>query len=154
MKLSDFMGDNVIKTDLEAVDKMEAIEELVDLLISEHELSLRDRDTVLDVVFQREKSMSTGVGETIAIPHGSIDCIDEIVGAIGISKDGIDFESFDGVAVHIVILLLVPKAKFGKHIKTLAQIARTLGQVDIRKSITNAGSPEEVLEILEKAERG
>ena len=98
--------------------------------------------------------MSTGVGETIAIPHGSIDCIDEIVGAIGISKDGIDFESFDGVAVHIVILLLVPKAKFGKHIKTLAQIARTLGQVDIRKSITNAGSPEEVLDILEKAERG
>jgi nitrogen PTS system EIIA component len=154
MKLSDFLGENVIKTDLEAVDKMEAIEELIDLLISEHELSLRDRDDVIEVVFQREKSMSTGVGETIAIPHGSIDCIEEIVGAIGISKKGIDFESFDGLPAHIVILLLVPKTKFGKHIKTLAQIARTLGQEDIRNSICLAETPEDVLDILEKAERG
>ncbi|MFC1539633.1 PTS sugar transporter subunit IIA [Candidatus Latescibacterota bacterium] len=154
MKLSDFLGENVIKTDLEAEDKMEAIEELIDLLISEHEISLRDRDEVLDVVFQRERSMSTGVGETIGIPHGSVDCIDDIVGAIGISKKGIDFDSFDGAPVHIVILLLVPKEKFGKHIKTLAQIARTLGQVDIRNSICSADSSEKVLEILEKAERG
>ena len=154
MKLSDFLGENVIKTDLEAEDKMEAIEELIDLLISEHEISLRDREEILDVVFQRERSMSTGVGETIAIPHGSMDCVDEIVGAIGISKKGIDFDSFDGAPVHIVILLLVPKTKFGKHIKTLAQIARTLGQVDIRNSICSAESSEKVLEILEKAERG
>ena len=154
MKLSDFLGENVIKTDLEAVDKMEAIEELIDLLISEHELSLRDRDEVIEIVFQRERSMSTGVGETIAIPHGSIDCIEEIVGAIGISKKGIDFESFDGAPVHIVILLLVPKTKFGKHIKTLAQIARTLGQEEIRNSICLAETSEDVLDILEKAERG
>ncbi|MFC1490862.1 PTS sugar transporter subunit IIA [Candidatus Latescibacterota bacterium] len=154
MKLSEFLSENVIKIDLEAEDKMEAIEELIDLLISEHEVSLRDRDEVIEVVFQREKSMSTGVGESIAIPHGSMECIEEIVGAIGISKGGIDFESFDGAPVHIVILLLVPKLKFGKHIKTLAQIARTLGQVEIRNSICAAESSEDVLDILEKAERG
>ncbi|MFC1651118.1 PTS sugar transporter subunit IIA [Candidatus Latescibacterota bacterium] len=153
MKLSDFLNESVIKIDLEAEDKNEAIEELIDLLISEHEISLRDRDEILEVVFQRERSMSTGVGESIAIPHGSIDCIDEIVGAIGISKNGIDFESFDGAPVYIVILLLVPKTKFGKHLKTLSQIARTLGQVEIRNSICSAESSENVLSILEKAER-
>lgn len=153
MRLSEFLSENVIKINLEAEDKMEAIEELIDLLISEHEISLRDRDKILEVVFQREHSISTGVGEGIAIPHGSIDCIDDIIGAIGISSKGIDFDSFDGAPVYIVILLLVPKTKFGKHIKTLAQIARILGQVSIRNSICSAGSSEKVLSILEQSER-
>ena len=153
MRLSEFLSENVIKINLEAEDKMEAIEELIDLLISEHEISLRDRDKILEVVFQREHSISTGVGEGIAIPHGSIDVIDDIIGAIGISSKGIDFDSFDGAPVYIVILLLVPKTKFGKHIKTLAQIARTLGQVSIRNSICSAGSSEKVLNILEQSER-
>ena len=153
MRLSDFLSENVIKINLEAEDKMEAIEELIDLLISEHEISLRDRDKILEVVFQREHSISTGVGEGIAIPHGSIGCIDDIIGAIGISSKGIDFDSFDGAPVYIVILLLVPKTKFGKHIKTLAQIARILGQVSIRNSICSAGSSEKVLSILEQSER-
>ena len=153
MRLSDFLSENVIKINLEAEDKMEAIEELIDLLISEHEISLRDRDNILGVVFQRERSISTGVGEGIAIPHGSIDVIDDIIGAIGISSKGIDFDSFDGAPVYIVILLLVPKTKFGKHIKTLAQIARILGQVSIRNSICSAGSSEKVLSILEQSER-
>jgi len=153
MRLSEFLSENVIKINLEAEDKMEAIEELIDLLISEHEISLRDRDNILEVVFQREHSISTGVGEGIAIPHGSIDCIDDIIGAIGISSKGIDFDSFDGAPVYIVVLLLVPKTKFGKHIKTLAQIARILGQVSIRNSICSAGSSEKVLSILEQSER-
>ena len=153
MRLSEFLSENVIKINLEAEDKMEAIEELIDLLISEHEISLRDRDKILEVVFQREHSISTGVGEGIAIPHGSIDCIDDIIGAIGISSKGIDFDSFDGAPVYIVILLLVPKTKFGKHIKTLAQIARILGQFSIRNSICSAGSSEKVLSILEQSER-
>ena len=89
----------------------------------------------------------------MAIPHGSIDCIDEIVGAVGISKKGIDFESFDGIPVNIVLLLLVPKTKFGKHIKTLAQIARTLSQANIRNRICSAESSEKVLDILEESER-
>ena len=153
MRLSEFLSENVIKINLEAEDKMEAIEELMDLLISEHEISLRDRDNILEVVFQRERSISTGVGEGIAIPHGSIDCIDDIIGAIGISPKGIDFDSFDGAPVYIVILLLVPKTQFGKHIKTLAQIARILGQVNIRNSICSAESSEKVLDILKQAER-
>ncbi|MBT4485766.1 MAG: PTS sugar transporter subunit IIA [Candidatus Latescibacteria bacterium] len=153
MKLSEFLNENEIKIDLEAEDKMEAIEELVDFLISDHELSLRDRNDILDVVFKRERSISTGVGEGVAIPHGSIDCIDEIVGAIGISKKGIDFDSFDGVPVNIVLLLLIPKTKFGKHIKTLAQIARILSQADIRSRICSAESSEKVFGILEESER-
>ena len=152
MKLSEILNTDEIKVNLEAEDKMEAIEELIDLLISEHEVSLRDRDNILEVVFQRESSVSTGVGGGIAIPHGTVDCIDEIVGAVGISANGIDFDSIDGEPVYIIILLLVSKKQVSKHIKTLAQIARIFNQDEIRKSIRSAGSSEKVFSIIENAE--
>ena len=151
MKLSEILNEDEIKVDLEAEDKMEAIEELIDLLISEHEVGLRDRDNIIEVVFQRENSVSTGVGGGIAIPHGTVECIDEIVGAIGISEKGIDFNSI-GAPVYIVILLLVPKIQVSKHIKTLALIARIFNQDKIRKSVLSAGSSEKILSIIEQAE--
>jgi len=153
MKLSEIIGDYEIKIDLEAEDKMEAIEELIDLLISEHEVSLRNRDYILEVVFKRESSVSTGVGGGVAIPHGTVECIDDIVGAIGISRTGIDFVSFDGEPVYIVLLLLVPKTKFNKHIKTLAHIARLFNEESVRDRIRDAESPEEVFEIIEEVEK-
>ena len=153
MRLSEILNEYVIKTDLEAEDKQEAIEELVDHLISEHEISLRNRDHILEVVFKRESSISTGVGNGVAIPHGTVDCIEDIVGALGISRDGVNFESFDGEPVHIVVLLLVPSAKISKHIKTLAQIARILNNSDVTAALRSAQSPEEAVTILEKAER-
>jgi len=153
MKLTEILSEYEIKTDLEAEDKMEAIEELIDLLISEHEISLRNRDYIIEVVFQREGSISTGVGGGVAIPHGTVECIDEVVGAMGISSKGIDFDSFDGEPVYIVLLLLVPKTKLGKHIKTMAQVARIFNEKNTCDIIRSAKSPEKVIRILEKAER-
>lgn len=153
MKLTEILSEYEIKTDLEAEDKMEAIEELIDLLISEHEISLRNRDYIIEVVFQRENSISTGVGGGVAIPHGTVDCIDEILGAMGISSKGINFDSLDGEPVYIVLLLLVPKTKLGKHIKTMAQIARIFNEKSTRDRIRSVKSPEKIIQILEKAER-
>ena len=152
MKLSEILSQHQIKLNLDAEDKIEAIEELVDLLISEHEVSLSDRDTILDVVLKRESSISTGIGENVAIPHGTVECIDDIIGAIGISENGINFDSFDGLPVYIVLLLLVPKDKFGKHIKTLANIARILHNKEIRERICTAGSSGVVMKIITDTE--
>jgi mannitol/fructose-specific phosphotransferase system IIA component (Ntr-type) len=152
MKLSEIINEYEITVNLEAEDKLEAIEELVDLLISEHEVSLRDRDSVLQVVFAREASVSTGVGGGVALPHGTVDCIEEIVGAVGISRKGIEFDAIDGEPVYIVLLLLVPKAKITKHIKTLANIARIFNEESLRKHIRSAKTPELVLQIIENAE--
>ena len=154
MKLTDILAENEIKVDLEAEDKKEAIEELVDLLISEHELSLRNRDEILEVVFKRESSISTGVGGGVAIPHGTVDCINDIIAAMGISSSGIDFDSFDGDPTNIVLLLLVPKNQFSKHIKTLANIARLLNDGSVRESIRKAENSDTVFHIIADAERG
>jgi len=153
MKLNEILSEHEIKVDLEAEDKNEAIEELIDLLISEHILSLRDRDATLDAVLIRERSISTGVGEGVAIPHGSVDCVEEIVASIGISRNGIDFDSFDGEPVYIVLLLLVPRTSFGKHIKTLAHIARILSSPGIRDKIRSASSAREVFDLIETVEQ-
>lgn len=153
MKLSDILTDYLITTDLEAETSFEAIEELVDLMISEHELSLRNRDEVIEVVMQREKSVSTGVGGGVGIPHGTVECIPEIVGAVGVSKRGVDFSAIDGEPVHIVILLLVPKARINRHIKTMAQVARVFHREDVRSAIRNTTDPVKVLDIIAAAER-
>jgi len=152
MKLSDILTDSLIQTTLEAEDRIEAIEELVDLLITEHELSLRDRDGILKVVIQREMQVSTGVGGGVAIPHGTVDCIYEIVGAIGISKRGINFEAVDNAPVTIVVLLLVPKTQITMHIKTMAQVARIFHRKSVRESIRNASSPDQALKLIRRAE--
>lgn len=153
MRLSQILGEHEIKVNLEAEDKMEAIEELVDMLISEHILSLRNRDHILETVFKRESSVSTGVGGGVAIPHGTVECIDDIVGAIGISKNGIDFDSFDGEPVYIVLILLVPKSRFGKHIKTLAHVARMFNDEKIRDKIRSSKTSADVFDIIESTER-
>ncbi len=152
-KLSEILSEYTIKIELEAEEKLEAIEELIDFLITGHEIGLRDRDYIIEAVFQRESSISTGVGNGVAIPHGTVDCIDEIVGAMGISSKGINFDSFDGEPVYIILLLIIPKVKLGQYIKTLANIARIFIEENTRDKIRSAKSPEKIIRIIEKAER-
>ena len=107
MRLTEFLSYTAVKTDLEARDKVAAIEELVDLLVEEHELGTVDRAAVIESVLTREESMSTGLEHGIAIPHGAVDSIDDVVAAMGISREGIDFQCLNGQPAHIIILLLL-----------------------------------------------
>ncbi len=148
MLLSEMVQEDLIKVGMEGTHKLEAIEELIDLLISAHELRLGDRSEVLDAVFTREKSLSTGLEYGLAVPHGSVDCVSEIVAAIGVCKDGIDFESVDGKPAHLIVLLLIPKGKFQRHVRTLAGIARLARNQALRERIYAADSPTDVMEAI------
>ncbi|UCD57499.1 MAG: PTS sugar transporter subunit IIA, partial [Candidatus Hydrogenedentota bacterium] len=100
-----------------------------------------------------ERSMSTGMERGIAIPHANSPLIDEVVGALGISKTGIPFESLDGQPVQLVILLVIPKDKFQQHVRTLAGIARLFNQDQMTRALRNATSAEGAMEII-RAEEG
>lgn len=143
--------EDLVKVGLEATNKWEAIEELIDLLISQHELRLSDRSEVIDAVFTREKSLSTGLEHGLAVPHGSVDCVSEIVATMGISK-GVPFDSVDGSPAQLVVLLVIPKGKFQRHVRTLAGIARLARNQKLRQEIYNATSPTEVVEAIYKFE--
>jgi mannitol/fructose-specific phosphotransferase system IIA component (Ntr-type) len=115
MDLNDFLGPNPIVVDLEAKDRWGAIDELMASLVTNHKS-----------VKKRERSMTTGIGFGIGIPHASTDLTGEVVGAIGRSRKGVQFDALDGKLVKVVLLFLVPQGQFQKHLRTLAELAKLL----------------------------
>ncbi len=148
MHLSELLQEDLVKTNLDATTKWEAIEELVDLLISAHELRLTDRAAVVDAIFTREKSMSTGLAHGLAVPHGAVDCVGEVVAVMGISRSGLPFESADGKPARIVILLVIPRESFQRHVSTLAGIAKLARNQELRDRIFAAQSAAEVMTVI------
>ncbi len=153
MKLSEFVRPELIKVELEAEDKWEAITKLIDLMVDAEEIKPEHRDKIIDVVFDRERSMSTGMERGIAIPHANSQLIDEVVGAIGISKKGIPFESLDEKPSDLIVLLVIPKDKFQKHVRTLAGIARLFNHDEMTTALRNAATAEDVMHIIVTEEK-
>lgn len=139
-----------VKVPLESKDRTSAITELVDLLDSCGQLL--DREVALQAVLTREQTRSTGIGSGIAIPHGKCTAVKELVMAIGIAAEPIDFESVDGKPVSIIILLVSPAEKTGPHIQALAKISRLMLDGEFRQGLRNAGSADEAYELLSNKE--
>ncbi|MEE8322738.1 MAG: PTS sugar transporter subunit IIA [Candidatus Bathyarchaeia archaeon] len=150
MNLTKILELKNIKVGFESSDKKEVIKELVDLL--EANGSLENCEEVFEVVLIRERTRSTGIGSGIAIPHGKCGSIKELIMAIGISSEPIEFESVDGKGVSIVLLLLSPADKTGPHIQALASISRLMLDEEFRMSLVSAGSSEQAYELIVKKE--
>jgi len=123
-----FINENML-----AKTKAEALNELVNTLIKGG-INLDSAD-VVDVLQQREKLGSTGIGDGLAIPHGKISTLDEIVVAFGRSENGVDFDSLDGKPVHIFFLLLAPENSVGRHLKVLARISKMIKIANFRQKL-------------------
>lgn len=139
-----------VKVPLEGKDQRSAITELVNVLDANKLLS--DKDEALQSVLTREQTKSTGIGSGVAIPHGKCKAVRELVMAIGIARQPIDFGSVDGKPVSIVILLISPSDQTGPHIQALAQISRLMLDEVLRNKLAKAGSAEEVCELLSSKE--
>jgi fructose-specific phosphotransferase system IIA component len=152
MTLTEILRPRCTKVPLESKDKKSAITELVDLLDADG--LLLDKKTVLDAVLAREETRSTGIGSRIAIPHGKCKAVKELVMAIGIAKEPIDFKSVDGKPVTIIILLVSPADQTGPHIQALAQISRLMLNEEFKEELERATSAEQVYELLSNKEKG
>ncbi len=148
MLLGEILTAAQIIPELQAEDRWEAIEELVDHLVSCQRIREADRDAVCEVVKKRETSMSTGIGFGVGIPHASTELVDQVIGAFGRSSRGIGFDALDNKPVKLVVLFLVPQGQFQKHLHTLANIAKTLHVSDFRAALCEAQSAEEIEAIL------
>ena len=150
MRLSDLLSKEVIKVPLENDTKEAVIGELVDLLVANHKVT--DREAAFRAVLDREKKMSTGVGASVAIPHCKSDAVDDVVVAFGISDEGIDFQSIDNRPVRLVFLLVATPDATGPHLKILSRVSRLLNKKDFRDKLLQAGSPEDVLDLIGQEE--
>jgi mannitol/fructose-specific phosphotransferase system IIA component (Ntr-type) len=148
MDLGDILAKEQIITDLQAVDRWQAIDELIDNLVFTGKIKAEHRDAIAAVVKKRESSMSTGIGFGIGIPHASTDLIYEVVGALGRSKKGVNFDALDNQPVNLVMLFLVPQGQFQKHLHTLANIAKLLHKADFRQTLELAPDGEAMLKII------
>jgi fructose-specific phosphotransferase system IIA component len=150
MILTQILQPNCVKVPVESKNKEAVITELVDLLDAQGLLS--DRDTVLDAVLTRERTQSTGTGAGIAIPHGKCKAVKELVMAIGIAHEPIEFQSIDDKPVTILILLVSPANQTGPHIQALARISRLMMNEEFKTRLENVTSAEEVYELLSEQE--
>jgi fructose-specific phosphotransferase system IIA component len=141
---------NCVKVPVEGRDKEAVITELVDLLDASG--ALMDRDVALDAVLTRERIQSTGTGAGIAIPHGKCTAVKEVVMAIGIAREPIEFESIDGKPVTILFLLVSPVDQTGPHIQALAAISRLMLNEKFRRQLEQADSVEAVDELLQNTQ--
>ena len=139
-----------ISAALNGKTKQEVIEEMVDLLCRTGKVT--DREKVLQSILERENTMSTGVGDGVAIPHGKSDGVDELIGALGICADGVDFDSIDEKPARIIFALEATKDHPGPHIRALGKISRLLKNREFRNAIINAGSPEKIYETIRNKE--
>jgi mannitol/fructose-specific phosphotransferase system IIA component (Ntr-type) len=131
---------------LEAVDKFSAIEELAGLFKGKNICD--DIDQLVSALKEREGIMSTGIGFGIAIPHAKIPSVNEIAFSVGISKQGIDFDSMDGQPVNIIILVIAGDKQHKEYLKILSSIMATLKDTEKRNAIIDSQNSEEVLKIL------
>jgi PTS system nitrogen regulatory IIA component len=137
-----------IIADLKATDKKSAIVELVEILKSAGKV--KKSDEIIEVVLEREKLGSTGIGQGVAIPHGKTDAISEQSGVLGISKKGIEFNSLDGELVNIIFLLVGPVEVAGQHLKALSRISRLFKDKFLRQAIKDAASVEDIIKIIQQ----
>ncbi len=150
MDLADILSKEQIVTELRASTRWEAIDELVGNLVDTGKIKPEHRDAIIGVVRKRENSMSTGIGFGIGIPHASTDLIQEVVGALGRSQAGVDFEALDNQPVKLVMLFLVPQGQFQKHLHTLANIAKLLHKSDFRRALETAPDAESMLALIKE----
>ena len=146
MNLKKTLTAETISLNLQGTTEDAVLAELVDLLMASGHI--RDRDAVLKAVQEREKRMSTGMQNGIAIPHGKSDSVDCLVAALGIKRSGVDFGALDGQPSVIFVMTVSPDSRTGPHIQFLAEISRPLNDPAVRAKLLAATTPDEVLHLL------
>jgi mannitol/fructose-specific phosphotransferase system IIA component (Ntr-type) len=150
MLLHEIYSKDRIRLHLNDMNKDQALGELVNLLIKA--TGTERGDEFLKVIIDREKVMSTGISHGIAIPHGKIDNLDGIVGVIGISDKGINYDSLDNEPTRIIFLFISNKSKYGEHLEMLNRISVIALNQKFRNEILKAKDPEQANLILKKYE--
>jgi PTS system nitrogen regulatory IIA component len=164
MRLAELLTVERIDTDLAADDKGEALRAMATLLAGGLYANAGGPDAwgnrapsvddVYRVLAEREALASTGIGQGVAIPHGRLSGLTRFVGALGIQREGVDFDAVDGRPTSILFALVGPDRAAGEHLKCLARISRVLRDDSVRARLLRAEDPRSVLDIVLEIDGG
>src|SRR5512133_3202238 len=136
MKISDILTEDLVVTGLQGKTKDDIIDAMIDLVAASPKV--QDKEKVREAIFEREKIMSTGVGNGFAIPHGKTDAVSDIVAAFAVTKKPINYEALDEQPVRLIFLLIGKGNMVGPHIKLLSRISRLMNKEEFRKKLLEA----------------
>lgn len=146
IKISDILDASAVCLDLDVKDKTEALVRLIDVLAAGGKV--RDVQELKRVILEREKLMSTGIGNGVALPHGKTSVVDTSLAALATLRTPIDFDSLDDKPVSIILLLVGTEGNVGMHLRLLSRISRMVGSESFRSSLLGAKSVNDVLELF------
>ncbi len=145
MPLADIVAPNAIIPVLRATSKKQALQ---DLAARAAGLSGQNERSIFEILTQREKLGSTGVGSGIAIPHGKLAKLSKLFGLFARLERPVDFEALDGQPVDLIFLLLAPEGAGADHLKALARIARLLRDSDVARKLRDSRDAEAIYAVL------
>jgi mannitol/fructose-specific phosphotransferase system IIA component (Ntr-type) len=151
-RLVEFLAEEFIMVDLKALDKWDAIRQLVAFLMRTHRVEHVTQEELYQSIVAREKEFTTAMGREIAIPHGRIAKGSAIQGVMGICRDGIDFDAPDGEPVKLIMLIVTPEDKQDLHLKVLASLSAMVRDDTIRTRLIAAINSEDAMEVIESEE--
>jgi PTS system nitrogen regulatory IIA component len=146
MKITEFLVPESVIGALAATDKLGALSELCSVLAKR--VGSVPCEKLTEVLLDRERLSSTGIGDGVAIPHGKLAGLPGLVAAFGVSKNGIDFDAIDQKPTHLFFALLAPENSAGVHLKALARISRLFKNPAFRKSILEAADAKAVYDLI------
>ena len=154
MVLSENLSPYSILVNSESKTRWDIIKEMVAHAVTHSLIPAGAESDITQALIEREKSMSTGIGKGVAIPHCTVTSVDDIVVLMATNGKGINFDAIDSLPVKIVIMLLVPKSKLTQHIKTLANIAKVMSDDAFKNHILTFAKAEELLDYIKTYENG
>ncbi len=152
MKFADFVSTEAIRADLEAEDKEGVIREMTAALLKAGKIAEEEFESIVKAILKREELGSTGIGRGVAVPHTKHPSVDVLVGTVGVSVEGVDFNSLDGEAVQLFFLLISPPDRPGDHLRALENISRQLRDDTFCKFLKQSKGADEILQLLEEAD--
>jgi nitrogen PTS system EIIA component len=148
MKILDILAPEAVVPEMRATTKPEALKELADRLAAMHPTI--DGARLVQILSDRESLGSTAIGEGIAIPHGKLPGVSNVLAAFGRSPQGIDFDSLDGKPTRLFFLLVAPEDSAGIHLKALARVSRLLKDKGFRDRLAAGGTREQLFAIVKE----
>ncbi|QDU54243.1 PTS sugar transporter subunit IIA [Aeoliella mucimassa] len=152
MKFSEFITKDAICTNLSSTDKESVIREMTSALQTAHSIAADQMESVVEAILKREELGSTGIGRGVAVPHTKHPTVDKLCGAVGISEEGVEFDSLDGEKVHLLFMLVSPPDRPGDHLRALENISRQLRNDTFCRFLKQSKTDEDVWTLLEEAD--
>jgi len=150
VKLSDILAKERIVISISGKDKYDVLEKIVHAARTSDKVI--DETNLLKKVIEREKIKSTGIGGGIGIPHAQTSGVTDIIACLGISEQGLEFNSIDGKPVHIILLIATRERTNSTYLGLLSRIARLFIDESFKQKIIKSNSPEEILHLIQEKE--